>query len=218
MWLRVSHRYQSSGNFPVQRWAWNLLLAAIFKKSSSSPNHWCSLGQSLWSPRLLFMTLLVVSTHRMCQRAAYSISPGHLPCETNITSPPQPSVTWGTGGSFTTPTTVLATASCTLQFRTPAASLLLLWENRRDGERDSFLHPKQPTSPRLACEKGFLLHWGDLLPWGWGSSPCSGRAQLGQAPWGKHPSKVHLWHSQCCCPQGVPGPPEDLPPPGPRSL
>lgn len=110
-----------------------------------------------------------------------------------------------------TPTTLPATASCTLQFWTPAASLPLLWETRGDRERGSFLHLTQPTSPGLTCAKGFLLHWGDLLVQGWGGSLCSG--------WDKHPEakKLHLWHSQCCCPQGVPGPPRLCHPQGPEA-
>lgn len=108
-----------------------------------------------------FLTLLVVSTYRTCHRAAYRISTGHLPCETNITSPPQPSVTWGTGGSSTIPTTVPATSSCTLQFWTPAALLPPApWENRDNWEKDSFLHLMQPASPRLVCEKGFFAALG----------------------------------------------------------
>lgn len=160
--------------------------------------HLCSLGQS--SPRMLFMTLLVVSTYRTCWRAAYSISSEHLPCETNITSPPQPSVTWlhwwvfhhshrSACHSFLHPA-VLNTCSFSP----------LLWENR-DNREGSFLSLMHPVSPRLACEKGFCCIGGIC----WSEAEVALCAQGGLI-WDKHPeasTPARSTHSQpvLCHPQ-----------------
>lgn len=73
-------------------------------------------------------------------------------------------------------------------------------------QRGQFSVPDASSKPQTGLWKGFLLHWGHLLVRGWGGSLCSGRAHLGQAPRGKHPSKVH------------PQPASALPPSGPWSL
>lgn len=73
-------------------------------------------------------------------------------------------------------------------------------------QRRQFFVPDGASKPQTGLWKGFLLHWGHLLVWSWGGSLCSGRALLGQAHQGEHPSKVHPW------------PASALPPPRPWSL
>lgn len=139
-------------------------------------------------------------------------------------------MTQGSGGSPTTLATLPALASCT------GEHLLLhfphLWENREGKEGVSYLHRQQSMSPRPPCEKGFFLRWRHLLvqPSGWHillsieaevGAQRSGRTGFGRVLRGKHPSKVCLWHGQCCCLKGLLGPPEALPPQRPdasRSL
>lgn len=213
MWPTASHRYQRSGNSPAQRWAWDSALAAILKSSKVC----APLGKvcvppgcfSQWDcwlfpptgnfggkpPEFCLDTFLV----RLTPVPRYSHQPHNVVCHRPYH----------------------ATCHSLLLLHFPC-----LWENKRGKERISYSHLQQSTSPRLACEKGFFLHWRDLLvqPSGWCillsakaevGAQCSGRAQSGQAPRGKHPSKVCPWHGQCCCPQGLPGPPEALPPPAP---
>lgn len=118
------------------------------------------------------------------------------------TSLPHHSHQWHgcTGGSSTTPTEVHATASCTLQFWTPAASVPLLWENR-DNREGSFLSLMHPVSPRLACEKGFCCIGGIC----WSEAEVALCAQGGLS-WDKHPeasTPARSTHSQpvLCHPQ-----------------
>lgn len=115
-----------------------------------------------------------------------------LTSETNAASPSQPSApTLSFSEAPTEPTVPPTTASCTLHRWAATASLPLPVE-KQGWQRAS----QQSTSPRSTCEKGFFLHWRDLLaqPSGWhillsakaeAGAQCLGRAWFGRPPRGK---------------------------------
>lgn len=214
MCLTASHRYQSSGNFPAQRRAWNLLLAAILKQSS---NIGALLGKVHPGCFSLHYWLFLPTGHVGEQPTAF-----HLDIfPVKPTSLPHHSQQWP--GALIGSSTTHSHHSACHSFLHPAVVNTCCFApppmgKQRQQKEGQFSAPDGASKPQTGLWKGCLLHWGQRsgLVWDWGGSSCSGRAQLG--PWGKHPSKVHPWHSQHRCPQGVPGPPEAVPLPGPWLL
>lgn len=228
MWPTASHRYQRSGNSPAQRWAWDSPLVAILQKSGKvcPPLGKVSVPPGCFSQEDCWLFPPTGNFGGKPPAFRLDTSWWGQRCSPSAAISP---MTRSSGGSSTTP------PCCPLQPPAPCATEHLglhfpcLWENRGGKERVSYPHLQQSTSPRLACEKGSFPHWRDLLVQPSGQhillsakaevgAQCSGRAQFGQATWGKHPSKVRLRHGRCRCPQGLPGPPEALPPPVPRHL
>lgn len=157
-------------------------------------------------------------------REAYSSLPRHLPGQCCFPTSATIPMTWSSSGSSTSPTTLPTTASCALHWWPPPASLPWSLGEQGGKEGASYLHLQQSTSPSPACEKGFFLHWRDLLvqPSGWHillsteakvCARCSGKAQFGWAPQQGLPM---AW--PVLLPQRLPGPPEALPPPAPWCL
>lgn len=214
MWLTASHRYQRSGNFPAQRWAWYLLLAATLKKSSSIgalPGK-VPPGCVSWHYWLFPLTGHVGEQLTAFHLNIFLVKPTSLPHHSQqwhgalVGPPPLP-------------------PQCLPQLPAAVNTAPPPMGKQRRQREGQFSVPDAASKPQTGLWKGCLLHWGQWsgLVWDWGGSLCSVRVQLRQAPWGKHPSKVHPWHSQHysrdhpvpACPQGVPGPPEAVPLPGP---